>query len=314
MYQRFTNKKVLIIPLNWGLGHATRCVPIIESLIKVNAQITISGSGESGCYLKQRFDSLTFIEDCPDYGIHYGQKGVSLFSMLLQWPKLERAIVNENRWLGQYIQEHSIDFILSDHRFGIHHSSAYNIFISHQLNPILPFFMREIFQYSQKRKLKFFQEIWIPDQSAPSDLSGDLSKYLGEQVIQRIGWLSRFNYTAAIPFEPYEWVGWVSGPETQRSVFEEFLQVKFERSGKRCLLICGQPHLSFDTTQNGVRRISHLSDGEMKFVIANAERCFARSGYSTLMDLKALKVNAELFPTPGQSEQIYLAKRWKSFC
>ncbi len=314
MYQRFTNKKVLIIPLNWGLGHATRCVPIIESLIEVNAKIYISGSGESGCYLKQRFSNLLFLEGCPDYRVHYSSKGVKFISMIRQWPKLEQAILEENHWLSGMISQHHFDFILSDHRYGIHHPAAHNIFISHQLNPVLPFFLRKLFRASQKRKLRGFQEIWIPDFASPHDLSGELSEYHGDQIIQRIGWLSRFNHSAALPFEQYEWVGWVSGPETQRSVFEDFLQKKFERSGKRCLLICGQPHLSFDTTLNGVRRLSHLGDGEMKFVILNAELCFARSGYSTLMDLKALQVSAQIFPTPGQSEQIYLAKRWKSFC
>ena len=90
------------------------------------------------------------------------------------------------------------------------------------------------------------------------------------------------------------------------------MQQKFEHSGKKCLLICGQPNQIFDEYVNGVRRVSHLEDAKMKTVIQNAEKCFARSGYSTLMDLKILQVNAELYPTPGQSEQIYLANRWKS--
>ena len=314
MYQRFTNKRVLIIPLNWGLGHATRCVSIIESLIEVKAEIIISGSGESGCYLKQRFPEISFLEDCPDYKIHYGPKGVNLFSMLLQWPKLEKAIRNEQVWLKKQVKIHPVDFIVSDHRFGIFHADAYNIFLSHQLNPILPMGWRQLFKLSQSFKLKAFQEIWIPDGEAPSDLSGELSYYSGPQLIQRIGWQSRFKNSPAISCEKFEWVGWVSGPETQRTIFEQTLQELFEKSGKKCLLICGQPHLTFDTTVKGVRRISHLDDGEMKFVIENAEQCFARSGYSTLMDLKTLNVKAALIPTPGQTEQIYLAKRWKSFC
>jgi hypothetical protein len=314
MYQRFANKKVLIIPLNWGLGHATRCVPIIESLLQVNAQVDISGSGISGHYLNKKFNFLSFQEACPDYHISYPEQGVTFTSMLFQWPKMEAAIRAENRWLRKQMMHQKWDFIISDHRFGIYHPAAHNIFVAHQLNPILPWAIKPFFQWSHRKKLKHFQEIWIPDNESPFDLSGSLSKFSGSQVVQRIGWLSRFQNVIAQSFDDFEWVGWVSGPETQRTIFENELQQLFEKSGKRCLLVCGQPHLSFDTTVNGVRRVSHLDEARMKFVIQKAEKCFARSGYSTLMDLKILEANAELYPTPGQTEQIYLAKRWKSFC
>ncbi len=314
MYQRFANKKVLIIPLNWGLGHATRCVSIIESLLKEGALVSLSGSGVSGDYLKKKFNSLTFIEDCPDYPIMYSKRGVTFISMLKQWPMLEKAIRDENRWINEQIKHKKWDVIISDHRFGIHHQNTHNIFVSHQLNPILPAGFKQIFQWLQRQKLSYFQEIWIPDEESPCDLSGTLSNYNGPQKVQRIGWLSRFQNVSAQVFDDYEWVGWVSGPEMQRTVFENELQQFFEKSGKRCLLICGQPNLSYDTTVNGVRRISHLDEGRMKFVIHRAQKCFARSGYSTLMDLKILEANAELYPTPGQTEQLYLAKRWKSFC
>ena len=139
MFERFMNKRVLIIPLNWGMGHATRCIPLIESLIKVKANIYISGSGVSGHYLKHRFNHLTFLKDLPDYNITYPKKGVSFMSMMKQWPKMEKAIWEENHWLKEQQEKYQFDFILSDHRFGIYHNSAINILIAHQLNPILPF-------------------------------------------------------------------------------------------------------------------------------------------------------------------------------
>ena len=45
MKQNVTSAKptVMVAPLNWGLGHATRCIPLIHAFLKANCKVIIAG-------------------------------------------------------------------------------------------------------------------------------------------------------------------------------------------------------------------------------------------------------------------------------
>jgi uncharacterized protein (TIGR00661 family) len=305
-------KKVLVVPMNWGLGHATRCVPIIKRFLQDGHSVYLSGSGASGQFLQQYFPRLPFIENCPDYGVFYPEK-MGFFTWIKQWPRWERAIHLEKKWLNQQQERYNWDIIISDNRFGIYHQSAQSIFITHQLNPIMPRWAKPLYQWLFRKRMNHFEEIWIPDHDQVNNLSGELSQVIWKDLHYRwLGPLSRLTHVEEKEGEVYDWVGLVSGPEMHRTLFENELFEAMSRSDQKCLLLCGQPHLDFDETVAHVRRMSHMSDDALKYVLRNAKKITARSGYSTIMDLESIGVKAELIPTPGQSEQIYLAARYQT--
>ncbi len=298
--------------MNWGLGHATRCVPIIRDFINEGFKVYISGSGESGTWLQDYFPELEFLQGCPDYGVFYPEK-IGFLSWLKQWPRWEKAIAQENKWLNEKQSEFQFDVVISDNRFGIWLDDAENIFITHQLNPILPALFKVLYQWAFWRRMKNFQKIWVPDVEGELSLSGQLSSVKrSDNRVERIGWLSRFSEVNEQTFESYDWVGIVSGPEMHRTLFELDLLDKMKSSKLKCLLITGQPTQPRDVVMGNVHIRHHLEDEYLAYVLRRAQKITSRSGYSSLMDYKALGVKAEVIPTPGQTEQEYLAKRWLS--
>jgi predicted glycosyltransferase len=305
-------KKILVVPMNWGLGHATRCVPIIRDFINEGCKVYISGSGESGTWLQDYFPELEFLQGCPDYGVFYPEK-IGFLSWLKQWPRWEKAIAQENKWLNEKQSEFQFDVVISDNRFGIWLDDAENIFITHQLNPILPALFKVLYQWAFWRRMKNFQKIWVPDVEGELSLSGQLSSVKrSDNRVERIGWLSRFSEVNEQTFESYDWVGIVSGPEMHRTLFELDLLDKMKSSKLKCLLITGQPTQPRDVVMGNVHIRHHLEDEYLAYVLRRAQKITSRSGYSSLMDYKALGVKAEVIPTPRQTEQEYLAKRWLS--
>ncbi len=307
-------KKILFVPMDWGLGHATRCADLIHREVQKGNQVFIAGSGPSGDWLRQYFSELTFIEGCPGYPIKYSASGITWVSLLAQWPKWEWTIYKENSWLKKQHLIHQFDEIVSDNRFGIALPNVSSIFITHQTTPIMPIWMSRVYQKLFWKRMNRFAAIWIPDVEEESlRLSGKLSRFHKSFPITFIGWLSRFNiHRWDNQKSNYDWVGWISGPEMQRTLLEHQLMDLFLESGKRCLIISGQPHLNRSFTNVNVDLVSHLDDQSMFSVLKSAEKIYMRPGYSSLMDLKAIKTDAELifFPTPGQTEQEYLALRW----
>jgi hypothetical protein len=303
-------KKILVVPMNWGLGHATRCVPIIRDFINEGCKVYISGSGESGTWLKDYFPELEFLPGCPDYDVFYPEK-IGFYSWLKQWPRWEKAIAKENKWLKEKQSEFQFDVVISDNRFGMWLDDAENIFITHQLNPIVPRWADRIYQALFWRRMRKFQRIWIPDIQGVQSLSGQLSAlHHDDDRVEWKGWMSRFSHVLEQPYETFDWVGLVSGPEIHRTLFEKDLLNQMKASGLNCLLLTGQPHLLRDDQVGNVRILQHLADAQLAYVLRRSKRISSRSGYSSLMDYKILKVQADVWPTIGQSEQEYLAKRW----
>ncbi len=305
-------KKILVVPMNWGLGHATRCVPIIRQLMREGNQVFIAGSGESGAWLKQYFPSLKFLHGCPDYGVFYPKK-INFFTWLKQWPGFERAISRESKWVNELQEIYQFDIIISDNRFGICVQGCENVFITHQLNPIMPAFFRVLYQAIFWHRMKKFQKIWIPDYPGQQSLSGQLSASSRKNdKVEWKGWLSRFSEVQEQNYEYYDWVGIVSGPEIHRTLFELDLFRKMNASKLKCLLITGEPMKIRNEKKGHVHLLNHLEDANLAYVLKRAKKITSRAGYSSLMDYKVLGVQAEVIATPGQPEQEYLAQRWQN--
>lgn len=302
---------VLVAPLDWGLGHATRCIPVIKELLSLNYTVLIGASKSTEVLLKNEFPQLTFLP-IDGYNITYSKTKVGLWIKLItQLPKIARCIKKEKKWLQQIIEQYNIELIISDNRPGLYSKQIKSIYLTHQLTIKANFSFIE--RQLQKLHYKFinkFTECWVPDYEGENNLAGDLSHPKIEPTIpvKYINPLTRFIrkempviYDAAIV---------LSGPEPQRTIFENIILAQLKNTTKNIILVRGLPqHKSIlNCSQPNVVIYNFLATDELNRVMLQSSLIISRSGYSTIMDLEVLEKKAVLVPTPGQTEQEYLAK------
>ncbi len=304
-------KRILICPLDWGLGHATRCIPIIRLLLDRGAEVIIAADNRPLELLKKEFPTLQFIA-FKGYEINYSKSDSLILSMLFSIPKILRGIKNEHNELDKIIDEHHIDVVISDNRYGCWNKKVKSIFITHQLMVKTPF-GEKLLHNKIQNFIKNFDECWIPDYEDENNLSGDLShKYPIPSNAFFIGPLSRF-VNRETPKIEYDILAVVSGPEPQRSVFERIVTEQIYQRNLKALIVYGLPNkmIKMEEKQN-VKMVSHLLSKDLENSILKSKIIIARSGYSTIMDLASLGKKAIFIPTPGQTEQEYLAEYFKS--
>lgn len=303
-------KTVFVAVLDWGLGHATRSIPVIRELQSKQARVVIGGNGASLSLLKQEFPSLTSYE-LPDYGIRYPEKGSILWSLVKQFPHLKRVLREEYKIVADIIANENVDAIISDNRYGCYHSRIPSVIICHQLNLQLPNGWRWLSPFvnaMHEKHLLRFTQIWVPDMPDKSlSFTGDLSKSDLPNV-NRIGILSRFGEGSNTYTSKFDLVAIVSGPEPQRSVFENLIRGQLRNFDRNVLLVKGLPEHKEFTFADTLMEVNHLEANELDPVLRDSKIVLARAGYSTIMDLAVLGKKAILIPTPGQTEQEYLAR------
>ena len=306
-----SKQKILIAPLDWGLGHATRCIPVIRELLRQNEEVIFAADRQTAALLKNEFPELKLIS-LNGYRISYSKWLPMSVTMLLQSPKILLSILREHRELKKIISEEKIDAVISDNRYGLWNKKIHSVFITHQVMIKCPAWLRFL-EPVLYRINKFFilkyDECWVPDDD--QKLSGDLAhRYQLPSNAKLIGTLSRWKGEKVISTEKkYDVLGIVSGPEPHRSSFEKLLIQQSGKSKQKFLIVSGKPNEQNETVINeNLSIVSHLNSKKLLEAITNAATVICRSGYSGIMDLEAIGKRAILVPTPGQTEQIYLAE------
>ncbi len=303
-----TNKRVLVAPLDWGLGHATRCVPIIAQLLASGFEVIIAAEKVGQALLKKEFPDLLFVE-LKGYNIAYSKSKVGfLFKMLKQIPAIKAAIAYENKWLTNAIKDFKIDIVISDNRFGLHNKNATCIFITHQLLiKTGNFFADKFLQLLNYAYINKFNQCWVPDMPSNTNLAGILShpKKLPKTTLTYIGALSRFKKKEQ-PKE-IDLLVILSGPEPQRTMLENILLKQMKLLKLQMVLVRGLPMERNNLAIKDIIIHNHLPASALNKLITSAKLIVARSGYTTVMDLAALQQQVIFIPTPGQTEQEYLA-------
>jgi len=301
-------KHILVAVLDWGLGHATRCIPVINCLLENNCKVSIAGNGSSLTLLKQEFPEL-FFHELPSYNVTYSSKGYFFISLFFQTPRIFKVVHSERKQVDKLVVDHQIDGIISDNRYGCYSEKVPSVFITHQLNIQLPALLRWskiAIDYMNHHLIKRFSACWVPD-FPDSRFSGKLS-VTKKLKVRFIGSLSRFK-RGDVATQNELVVGLVSGPEPQREIFETLLIKEFKKLNRPCIIVRGLPNLTTKEVRDGNSTlIAHAPARELERIISMADVVISRSGYSTIMDLYALKKKRIIFiPTPGQTEQEYLA-------
>ncbi|MFT3682270.1 MAG: glycosyltransferase [Ferruginibacter sp.] len=301
---------VLVAPLDWGLGHATRCIPIIKELVALGVEVIIGAEGFVKILLQQEFPELQFI-DMPGYRISYSKKKNWLpFKLLLQVPRIFSRIYAEQQLLKKLVQQYGIKAVISDNRFGLYHKTIPTVYITHQLtiktgNPFTEKMARAI----HYRFIKKYTHCWVPDFKGEVNVAGELSHpAVLPPNVKYIGCISRFEQDEQAQ-KKYDLLVLISGPEPQRSLFEQKMLEQLRDFNGRTLLVRGLPGAAEDPAPAGtnLQIKTHLTAAAMNEAMLQSKMVICRSGYTTIMDLIKLRQKAILVPTPGQTEQEYLA-------
>ena len=304
--------KVLVAPLDWGLGHATRCIPIIEQLLVAGCEVIIAAEGAQLVLLAAEFPDLKRTT-LRGYRIKWGGKrSLSLLRIFLQIPKILIQIKRENRWLQQFLKREKIDILIADNRYGLYSPGCLTVFITHQ-PAIITGLGKRIDKGLQKINYQFinrFCHCWIPDLEGDSGYGGKLSHPLSfpKIPVSYIGLLSRFELDQEAVFR-YDMLLLLSGPEPQRTRFEKLLIRECGNYSGPVALVRGLPaDRTPSSVFEGIETHNHLSAKALNQLICASRLVISRPGYSTVMDMIKLGKRTILVPTPGQTEQEYLAK------
>ena len=301
-------KRILVAPLDWGIGHATRCIPIIKELIKHNYEVILAADSRPLHLLSTEFPQLEIIR-FEGYNIKYPKFIPMELSMLLQTPKLLWNIKKENTALAEIIKDYNIDGVVSDNRFGLYTNKVPCVFITHQLEIQSPYFTDSIRNFNYKYINKY-SACWVMDDEK-LNLAGNLSKpnILPNNTIY-IGVQSRFEKQETE--KKYDYLAIVSGPEPQRTILEKGLINALKDRTENSLIVLGKPEINTSEQLGNLTVKSHLNAKDLNTAIAQSELIICRPGYSTVMDLAKLEKKAIFIPTPGQTEQEYLANNFKN--
>ncbi|WP_310555763.1 glycosyltransferase [Flavobacterium sp.] len=303
-------KNILVAPLNWGLGHATRCIPIIRALVKNNFNPILASDGVALEMLRKEFPTLQTLE-LPSYEIEYAKNGKNFkWKMLKNSPKMISAILNEKKIIKDWVTEYNLCGIISDNRLGVRSKKIPSIFITHQLN-VLTGNTSWITSKLHQNIVKKFYECWVPDFKEKPNLTGKLGHLKNSDLkLKYIGPLSRLE-KKELP-KKYDLMIILSGPEPQRTMLEEKLSVAVLKFDGKVLFVKGIIEEKKKTGQIGNTSFcNYMNSDELEIAFNESEMVLCRSGYTTIMDLAKLGKKAFFIPTPGQYEQEYLARRLK---
>ena len=370
-----TPRRILISPLDWGLGHASRIIPLIDKYLELGDNVIIAGSGMSLNLLKKHFPHLHSIE-IPSFTMKYSAGKSQVWAVAKAFPRLIYYSIREHKALKRIVNEENIDFIISDNRFGLFHKTVPSAYITHQILIKLPkgwAWLEPFVAFVHRCIINRFTECWVPDfEDVSESLAGELSHPNKKpRNVKYIGILSRFSkrctpygratdgitITQASPvlrtsdtclqnrITPYgreniitdcardfaparlclsklnialaysqnsSLLTILSGAEPQRTMLEkELLMSLQEEQHEDIILVQGKVEAEQKVSKVGkVTVYNYMSTEELQEYILKADKIICRSGYSSIMDLHALGKlqNATLIPTPGQTEQEYLAE------
>jgi hypothetical protein len=306
-------QNILICPLEWGLGHAARMIPVATRLMESNKVFVGAGPMHLELFRSELKgpEYIHFPGFRPGYSRHLPQ----YLAMLLKTPLLLYHIISEHTRLRKIIREYSIDIVISDNRFGLWNSSIKTVYFTHMLRIPFPRALKSLEQLGvllHRLIISRYSFCFIPDLPGELNLSGRLSHGLKLPANARYaGILSRFstprNLAGDFGFRHYTVI--LSGPEPQRSILRSSLINALKQKEHITVILEGRPDQEDRPRQNGkFIHYSHIGAAGFAELVKTSEGIISRSGYTTIMDLVTLGCSALLIPTPGQTEQEYLAE------
>lgn len=308
--------KALVCPMNWGIGHASRCTIVIRILENQGFQVVIAATGKSKEFLERELPGRQIL-DFPASKIPFSGTLRYAPKMFRLNPILFITIISEHRMLKKIVDHIQPDLIISDNRLGCWNRRIPSVFMTHQLDLRLPGYSKitgSLVNALNRFFLRRYVECWIPDFEAHRGLAGDLSHPSAlPPNVRYIGILSRFSelISPQTDLQPcrFDILVMLSGPDPQRSELEQKILCQLVNIQMQVAIVRGMPGSDEAyVLDNRIHVFSHLETEEMFQLIAQSSLVICRSGYSSIMDMVTIGKRAIFIPTPGQTEQEYLAR------
>ncbi len=297
-------RSILITPLDWGLGHAARCIPIIKSFQEKGIEVHIACSKNQIGFFEKECPSSTVVE-FPSATVRYPKNKffflASVFIQMLAAVPIEKKA---RRQMAHYIIKKNISLLISDSRPLILSACKQSVYISHQLHPqptYAGFFISAWQQFASRKSLS----VWVPDfKNQEKCLAGHLSHPVWNDRCRYIGMLSRFSGNNWIKVSKNRILILLSGPEPSRTILEQKLLSILSVANIPFFLVRGTQKAA--PLQEKIPHLELANTDELKNLFANRGAVISRGGYSSIMDAQVLGIPWLLIPTPGQTEQEYL--------
>ncbi|SHM85374.1 conserved hypothetical protein [Fibrobacter sp. UWR3] len=335
--------KILVAPLDWGLGHATRCVPVIREFLAQGAEVELAVVKANAGFFREVFPELRQ-RVAPGYNVVYPKYGFNMALWLLKNSAHLNAVMRyEHRYAEEMVERHGYDVLFSDNRFAFYSGKALSIYMTHQRRIAFPpalVALEGIGIRWHRARMRNFDEVWVPDVETAPGYAGALSHLPahGQQVtgggrdsrgerdsfgvggapaVRFVGPLSRFDtpcsgasrVAGSLNAGMYRVVAVISGVEPARTQFENRLRDILRDVPGEHLMILGKPQAPRrHWTEGNIEFVTHLPTGEFACAVRNADWVISRGGYSTVMDMAYLGAKCIFVPTPGQYEQVVLAR------
>lgn len=299
--------RVLVAPLDWGLGHAARCVPVVRTLIARGAHPVLAADAGPLALLRAEFPDLEHVR-LPGITVRYAAGRSQLWSMARQFPAMVRSVAAERAAFERIAPGLRLDAVISDQRFGVRSAQLPSVLITHQLFPFTPFAQQPLRRLNLQHVARFHR-CWVMDEPEAPGLAGELSH--GPRLpanVRYIGPVSRMAERDTGDHPAHRVVAVISGPEPQRTLLEGILLEQLAALPGDHLLVQGLPQRPGTRRVGRVEVVAHLTGEDLRVALLGARLIVSRSGYTTLMDLAALGRSALIIPTPGQHEQEYLGR------
>ena len=315
--------KILVAPLDWGLGHATRCVPVVREFLRNGAEVEIAVVPANAAFFREVFPEVRQ-RIAPSYNIVYPKHGFNMGLWLIKKSSHLNAVIRyEHRYAEEMVERHGYDIVLSDNRFGFYSTRAHSVYMTHQRRIAFPPALSALEGFGirwHNSLMKKFDEVWVPDVEEFPGYAGALSHVEGCPVpLRYVGLLSRFAgigpddlHRTAAP-SGRNILAVVSGVEPARTQFETALRQVLAQVPGEHVMVLGKPQKGMHSWKEGnIEFHNHLRTEEFARAVKNADWVISRGGYSTVMDMAFLGARCIFVPTPGQYEQLVLAKELSS--
>lgn len=304
--------KTIYSVCSWGLGHATRSLPVIRKLIDEGHEVTIVSTGGALDLLKDEIGGKADYFDLPDYPMLLSKNAKQFMAKtMVYWPVFIRRMQSGLSHITKMVKQHNYDLIISDGRYDSYSKKIPSFFMSHQMRIKNPLRISCLETGSEIYNLFFFKRfcgVLIPDYRR-DDLSGELShrlRLLDEKKLHYVGALSDFSKKTIK--KDIDYFISLSGPEPQRTMLEKKMLSQAKELNGRIVITLGKKKREIDCNEDGIEVYSIVSKEKREELLNRAKMIISRSGYSTIMDLAAIGSKALMTPTPGQVEQEYLAQ------
>jgi uncharacterized protein (TIGR00661 family) len=301
-------QKILFCPLNWGLGHASRTIPLIHNALHSGCQVYIASDGVALDLLKAEFPKCSFIT-LPGYNINYQYESIFI-NIFLQLPKILFTSVKEKKLISSIVKDNKIDLVVSDNRFGCYSKFCKSVYITHQLHILHSWaLISYLASLAHRILMSSYDEIWVPDSMGLENLGGKLSttNTFLKNKLKYIGPLTRLKSEVSLGTNRPILV-LLSGPEPQRTLLEHKIAKLLLPLAAKVFFIRGSKDDPMDFLANNYKFLNLANTLQVQSAISQAEWIICRSGYSTIMDLSIFDKKVVYIPTPGQTEQEYLGK------